>query len=178
MILNSSDFAYYSLEKASWCVDSGEYFIQVGSSSRDIRATKSIILEGEEKAFNPKLKSYNDVTNWPPTKEQFEILLGHAVPAERAIRPFTANSTLSEVQACFVGRMFYKLIKKNMSKQFGAGSSEGMEEFTKIIDAMLEDMPIRQLAMLSGGAMTPSLMDGLVELMNGHYLKGFKKLKG
>ena len=26
-----------------------------------------------------------------------------------------------------------------------------MEEFAKIIDAMLEDMPIRQLAMMSGG---------------------------
>ena len=74
--------------------------------------------------------------------------------------------------------MFYKIIKKNMAKQFGGGDSEGMEEFIKIIDAMLEDMPIRQLAMMSGGAMTPAVVAGLVEMMNGHYLRGLKKMKG
>ena len=53
-----------------------------------------------------------------------------------------------------------------------------MEEFARIIDAMLEDMPIRQLAMMSGGAMTPAVVAGLVEMMNGHYLRGLKKMKG
>ncbi|MDY3817955.1 MAG: hypothetical protein SO019_02755 [Lachnospiraceae bacterium] len=52
-----------------------------------------------------------------------------------------------------------------------------MEEFAKIIDAMLEDMPIRQLAMMFGGAMTPAVVAGLVEMMNGHYLRGLKKMK-
>ena len=52
-----------------------------------------------------------------------------------SIRPFTANSTLGEVQASFAGRMFYKMIQKNMAKQFGGENSEGMEEFAKIIDA-------------------------------------------
>ena len=65
-----------------------------------------------------------------------------------------------------------------MAKQFGGTNSEGMEEFAKIIDAMLEDMPIRQLAMMSGGAMMPAVVAGLVEMMNGHYLRGLKKMKG
>ena len=52
-----------------------------------------------------------------------------------------------------------------------------MEEFAKIIDAMLEDMPIRQLAMMFGGAMTPAVVAGLVEMMNGLYLRGLKKMK-
>ena len=104
------------------------------------------------------------------------MLLGHPVPAERSLRPFSANSTLSEVQASFAGRLFYRAIRKNVSKQFGSGAD--MEEFTKIIDAMLEDMPIRQLAMLSGGALTPGVMAGLVDMMNGHYIRGLKKMKG
>lgn len=109
--------------------------------------------------------------------EQFERILGHPVPPERSIRPFTANSTLGEVQDSFAGRVFYKIIKKNITKQFGGGNSEGMEEFIKIIDAMLEDMPIRQLAMMSGGAMTPAVVAGVVEMMNGHFLRGLKKMK-
>lgn len=39
-------------------------------------------------------------------------------------------------------------------------------------------MPIRQLAMMSGGAMTPGVVAGLVKMMNGHYLRGLKKMKG
>ena len=42
---------------------------------------------------------------------------------------------------------------------------------------MLEDMPIRQLVMMSNGAMTPVLMEGLVDMMNGHYIRGAKKMK-
>ena len=56
-----------------------------------------------------------------------------------------------------MGRFFVKQVKANMSKQFGGG--DGMDEFTKIIDAMLEYMPLRQLAMLSGVALTTAFMD-------------------
>ena len=69
------------------------------------------------------------------------------------------------------------MIKKNVFKQFGNGKSKGENEFTKIIDAMLEDMPICQLVMMSNGAMTPAVMEGLVDMMNGHYIRGTKKMK-
>lgn len=52
-----------------------------------------------------------------------------------------------------------------------------MEEFSKIADAMLEDMPLRQLVMMSGGVMTPAVMDGLVEMMNGHFFRGLKTMR-
>ena len=95
-----------------------------------------------------------------------------------SLKPFTVTSTHGEVKASFAGRMFYSAIKKNMMKQFSGGSGDNGDEFPKIIDAMLEDMPLRQLAMLSGDAMTPNVMEGLVEMMNGHYIRGLRKMKG
>ena len=94
-----------------------------------------------------------------------------------SLKPFTVTSTHGEVKASFAGRMFYSAIKKNMMKQFSGGSGDNGDEFTKIIDAMLEDMPLRQLAMLSGDAMTPNVMEGLVEMMNGHYIRGLRTMK-
>ena len=94
-----------------------------------------------------------------------------------SLKPFTVTSTHGEVKASFAGRMFYSAIKKNMMKQFSGGSGDNGDEFTKIIDAMLEDMPLRQLAMLSGDAMTPNVMEGLVEMMNSHYIRGLRKMK-
>ena len=73
--------------------------------------------------------------------------------------------------------MFYKMIKINVLKQFGNGKSKGENEFTKIIDGILENMPIRQLVMMSNGAMTPAVMEGLVDIMNDHYIRGAKKMK-
>lgn len=90
---------------------------------------------------------------------------------------FTKNSTLRVAKASFVGKNFYKMIKKNVSKQFGNGESKGENEFTKIIDAMLEDMPNHQLVVMSNGALTPAVMEGLVDMMNGHYIRGAKKIK-
>ena len=46
------------------------------------------------------------------------------------------NHTDIVCNASFAGRMFYKMIQKNMAKQFGGGNSEGMGEFTKIIDGI------------------------------------------
>ena len=42
---------------------------------------------------------------------------------------------------------------------------------------MLEDILIRQLVMMSNGAMTSAVMEGLVDMMNSHYIRGAKKLK-
>ena len=42
---------------------------------------------------------------------------------------------------------------------------------------MLEDMPIHQLVMISNRAMTPAVMEGLVDMMNGHYICDAKKLE-
>lgn len=56
-------------------------------------------------------------------------------------------------------------------------SLKSENEFTKTIDTMLEDMPIRQLVMMSNGAMTPAVMEGLVDMMNGHYIRGANKMK-
>ena len=63
------------------------------------------------------------------------------------------------------------MIKINVLKQFGNGKSKGENEFTKIIDVMLEDNSVCQLVMLSNGAMTPAVMEGLVDMRNGHYIR-------
>lgn len=42
--LNSSDFAYFSVKEKTFITDDGEYIINIGASSSDIRLNKNIIL--------------------------------------------------------------------------------------------------------------------------------------
>ena len=44
MNLSVKDLAYYDIQNKKWEVERGEYKIMVGSSSRDIRQTGSIII--------------------------------------------------------------------------------------------------------------------------------------
>ena len=49
--------------------------------------------------------------------------------------------------------------------------------FTKINDAMLENMPIRQLMIMLNGAMAPSAMEWLVNIIYYYYIRVAKKMK-
>lgn len=165
LTLDRRAFAYYDTQGKGWRVDSGTYTVEAGSSSRDIRLTRTVKVRGESPntALNEKVPAYCDpAKQWPIPKEQFEAVLGHPVPPERSVRPFTINSTLGEIQTTPAGMAFVQQAMANMTQMMGSGEND----FSKMIDAMLADMPLRQLAMLSGGAMTPAVLDGLVEMLN------------
>ena len=166
LVLNRRAFAYYDAQAGDWRVDSGTYTVEIGSSSRDIRLTQAVKVQGmaPNAALNTKLPAYFDpAKQWPVPKEQFEAVLGHPVPPARSVRPFTINSTLGEIQTTPAGMAFVQQARTNMTQMMGRGE----DDFSKMIDAMLEDMPLRQLAMLSGGAMTPAAINSLVEALNG-----------
>lgn len=163
--LDRRAFAYYDAQAGDWRVDGGIYTIEAGSSSRDIRLAQAVNVQGAapNTALNEKVPAYCDPAGrWPIPKEQFEAVLGHPVPPERSVRPFTINSTLGEIQTTPAGMAFVQQAKTGMAQIMGSGE----DDFSKMIDAMLEDMPLRQLAMLSGGAMTPAVLDRLVETLN------------
>lgn len=163
--LDRRAFAYYDVQHGDWRVDGGTYTIEAGSSSRDIRLEQTVSVQGAapNTALNEKVPAYCDPAGrWPIPKEQFETVLGHPVPPERSVRPFTLNSTLGEIQTTPAGMAVVQQVRANMTQMMGSGE----DDFSKMIDAMLEDMPLRQLAMLSGGAMTPAVLDRLVETLN------------
>lgn len=180
LTLDSRAFAYYNVNIKDWFVESGDYTIELASSSRDIRLYAQVHIEsdqeGEVSDYRQVAPSYYSFgTSYPfdiPVAE-FEAVLGRKVPEPRQIRPFTLNSTLGDIRAHWIGRMLYKQIAKNVSKIFEGG--EGDEsDIIVMINHMINDMPIRQLSMLSEGQLTVELTESLITMMNGHYIKGIK----
>lgn len=167
LTLDRRAFAYYNVNVNDWFVESGVYKIEIGKSSRDIVLSADVKVNSAQDGKIPDYREvapeYYNLSSEPydVPLEQFEAVLGRTVEPWHAIRPFTKNSTLGEIKTCEVG--------KNIYDQFAAGMAAAMGDSGDIavmLQAMLDDMPLRQLAMIGGDNFSPDKIDGLLAIMN------------
>lgn len=167
MTLDSRAFAYYNVNIHDWFVEGGDYRIELGKSSRDILLTAAVSVSGSQKADIPDYRNtapaYYELTTTPfdVPAEQFEAVLGHTVKPWHPVRPFTRNSTLGEIRTCSAGQQLYEQFSASM-----AGAMGDSDDIMLMLQAMLEDMPLRQLSMLGGEAFTPDKVDELIVTLN------------
>lgn len=174
-------FAYYNAEAGAWQVESGAFDILIGASSADIRASATVWVESAahsaaSEALKNQLAAYyrlkaaalqiDDAT--------FTALYRAPLPLnQRANTAFDLNSTLSEIRTTFIGRQLYAAVLRKMQKMLPADTDPTVG---KMVGEVVADMPLRQLAMFSGGKLTFELMDGLIAIMSGQWLRGVGKL--
>lgn len=168
MTLNSRDFSYFNVLVHNWFVESGSYGIEIGSSSRSIHLSTTVnvksYMEGRVPDYKSLAPSYYhlDTTPYDVPREEFEAVLGHTITPWHPVRPFTLNSTLGEIQDCAAGRNLYEQISASMIENMGGSSND----IAVMLQAMLEDMPLRQFAMIAGEDFTPDKVEGLLAMLN------------
>ena len=152
------DFTFWNTRTHDWDSFGGTYALQFGSSSRDIRAEAAVELERPV----PEIENY--MTNTPAYYAvaeggrlsvpgwQFELLTGRRLRAEKSA-VLTLNSTLTDAQDLFLGRLILKLARAVMGGKKNA-----------MIDAMLAEMPFRSFLM---GGIKESTLEKLLARMNG-----------
>jgi len=167
--LTYRSFAFWHSEAADWRVESDQFTVYIGSSVEDIRCveTLSIRTAHEIGERDPNLHEYYEPSHRNFTDEAFEALLGHAVPPALAIKPFQMNSTLAEVQGTWLGRQLIKQVRKMANQMLG----EASESDRVMIEAIVSQMPLRNLVASSQGKLSASLMNRLIHGMNGDWLK-------
>jgi beta-glucosidase len=167
-----------------WRVESGEFEILIGASSADIRARATVWVDAAAApAAEPAaLAVYHRLDAKPGSLTAiddgtFAVLLGHAMPPSRrpANAPFDLNSTLSEVRRTFLGRQLYAGVLKNMQKVAPADVDPTL---SRMMAAVVADMPLRQLVAFSGGRLSFALMEALLSIMNGRHWRGLLQLLG
>lgn len=157
MTLSNRDLAVYV---DGWKVENGKYSVWIGASSRDIKLT------GELNITNGCTFPEIGYPAKQFTAADFEALLGHKLPEEAPLKPFTLNTLLGQTASTFVGRTILKFSIPTAAKEMGGG-----EQATKMAEAMMKDMPIRAIGMGCGNRRT---LQGLVHILNGHLLKGLR----
>lgn len=127
--IRREDLAYWDVRADRWVVEGGEYAIEVGASSRDLRATVTAAVDGDEVRL-----------------------------------PLTRESSLGEVLAHPVAGPMVQGALAGMSELFDGASSIMPEGVS--MERMMASFPIGRVGMMSGGQVTPEMIDGLLAAAN------------
>ncbi|SDH33540.1 beta-glucosidase [Leifsonia sp. 98AMF] len=123
------DLAYWDVRADRWVVEGGEYTIEVGASSRDLRARVLAAVDGDEVRL-----------------------------------PLTRESSLGEVLAHPVAGPMVQGALAGMSELLDGASSIMPEGVS--MERMMASFPIGRVGMMSGGQVTPDMIDGLLAAAN------------
>lgn len=193
--LDETAFRKWDASLHRWRVYPGEYEIRVASSSRDIRLAASIAIGDGQSAFNPEQarprgsiaegqpmsgqasaltpqvsETYRHPTPGcfalPESARAFAELYARPLLERPPVTPFTIDSTVSDMGACWLGRRLYRIIDWVMAEP----ASKMNRDQRAMMQEMAADMPLRSLT--TSGVPLESVK-GFVSMLNGHYLTGF-----
>lgn len=175
MRLDDAAFAIFDSKAQEWVVEAGEFEIRVGASSRDIRLRHPItvtsgqqISETHRAALNPEI---NDGEFSVPDAT-FASMLGKPIPVSEASRPYHINSSLNEIAETWLGRQVKSKVVAEFGRRMGADASD--ETIDKMFEEMANNMPLRSLALLGGGALSFKALNILVALLNKQFITALR----
>lgn len=193
--LDETAFRKWDASLHRWCVYPGRYEIRVASSSRDVRLMMPIAVGDGQWAFNPERARHRcsiaeaqptsdrapipspqvpeiyrhptpDCFSQPESAQAFAELYARPLPERPPVTPFTIDSTVSDMGACWLGRRLYRIIDWVMAEP----ASKMNRDQKAMMQEMTADMPLRSLT--TSGVPLESVK-GFVSMLNGHYLTGF-----
>jgi beta-glucosidase len=176
--IDTSTLGYYNAIIKDWYLESGIYHIMICSSSEDCKLQASIYMNSQEMPQPDFTKSASTYYQLPKKEfvieqQEFEALYGNKIPPSnyRAKRPYNLNNTLEDVSHTLVGKIII-MYAARMARTV----TQAEEEQEGMMSAMIKEMPFFAIVASGKGMISESMMKGIIELLNGHYIKGLFKL--
>lgn len=174
-------FRFFNTKTNAFEIESGEYQVYIGSSSRDIHLLGTINQVGN--MVNPpydksEFPRYNHCDISHISDAEFEHLLGHSIPNPHFVfykknrMKVDYNTTVQQLRYArgWSGRFF------SWSVRFGYKLMRfiGQKKVANVMQMALYHNPMRNVSRLTGGVITWGQLDGMILMFNGYFLKGIK----
>lgn len=165
--LSKRAFAYYNVNLGDWHVESGDFEIMVGASSRDIKLTDTVNVKSTVEAVVPDYSetapAYYTADLKNITDEQWTAVYGQELPAREVdkSKPIDIYCCLNDARHTKWGGKICRLIENIMSKMGSDANGDG-----KMLAAMATQIPIRNFIAMSMGVFSPEMADGLIMMLN------------
>ena len=167
LTLSKRAFAYFNVNIMDWHVESGDFEILVGASSRDIRLEGKVKVESTVEAVVPDYREtapcyYNGRMN-EATAEEFEAVLGRPLPPAELDKnaKLTMLNSLGDAADTKWGKVIVGMIDKALSA-IGDGDTA-----MDMLKAMALEIPIRNFVTMSAGVFSEEMGRGLLMILNG-----------
>lgn len=169
-------FRYWNIRTNQWEVEMGTYQIMVGSSISDIRLVKELKMEGttSKYPYNPaELPYYYTGIIKHISDPEFEALLGHPIPGGKWSGELGINDAVCQMYYAksALARFIYKILTDRKLKNEAAGKPD--------LNLLFQyNIPFRAIAKMTGGMVSMDMVNGVVEVVNGHFFRGMGKVIG
>lgn len=163
--LGKRAFAFYNVNINDWCVESGDFDILIGASSRDIKLSETVEVIGTVECEIPDYRAtapnyYNNVAGI--TRDDFAAVYGELPSQEIDVnKKIDIYCCLNDARHTKWGGKLCNMIEKIMSKMGSAENGDG-----KMLAAMATQIPIRNFIAMSMGVFSPKMADGLLMMLN------------
>lgn len=166
----SLDERAFALWQDGWRVPAGRYTVQIGGLSAAVDKA------GEELAAPAwQAGSWYESCKGKLRQKEWEAMLGRRyAPQTPQKGTFTMDNTVEEMKdASLVMKLFYGAVENTIARSFGGKKDYENPEF-RMLMASSAGSPLRSVQ-ISGG-MKDGLMQGLLEMANGHFLRGVLRM--
>ena len=176
-----SELSFWNVKENAWTLENGEYTVEVGASSENIRLTAPLkVTEGVRATspysdnINKKMKGAKQIVN-----TEFADLLGSSLPDEPPVLPLTMETRFCDFQKTFMGRILYNAVCGVAKKQLKKAKNlpAGPERDNRIkgaifLQRIFDTNCVRTLSLSAGKSMPWNIAEGFVQLGNGHIIRG------
>lgn len=165
--LGKRAFAYYNTNIGDWHVETGEFAVLVGSSSRDIRLEAAVnvisTVEAEVPDYKKSAPAYYTADIAGMNGGQWAAVYGQQLPsAERdTSAKITIYNSLDDASHTKWGGRIGRLIQSVITKFASAETGDGA-----MLQAMAVQIPIRNFISMSMGVFSPKMAEGLLQILN------------
>lgn len=163
--LSKRAFAFYNVSINDWFVESGEFEILIGASSRDIKLSATVTVTSTVDAKVPDYRDiapnyYNNVANI--SRDDFAAIYGELpVNMRDTTKKIDKYCCLDDASHTKWGGRICRLITWIMSKNGSDANGDG-----KMLAAMATQIPVRNFMAMSMGVMSSKMLDGLLMILN------------
>lgn len=161
--LDDRAFAFWNTATEDWCVESGEYKILVGASSRDIRLEAAAKMKSEDDETIVDLRGsagvYFDGDPARAREDDFKVIYGGEFKLAPEITSDSLNNSIERSKDKGLAKFIYNTVDLAMKPKGGVGSS--------MITNTIMQTPIRNYVSMSNGLFTEDMADGLLKVFEG-----------
>lgn len=173
---DDKSFRFFNVKTKQWEIEGGTYYIQIAKNAHEVVLEESIQLEGTTKEYpyhKEQLKEYYTGQIKDVSDASFETLLGHKIPESKwdRQRPLDLNDTISQMYYAksFLARMIIKILTRLKDNSIKKGTPN-------LNILFIYNMPFRGIAKMMGVAVSMSMVEAILEMVNGKFFRGFKNL--